>query len=127
MMSDQVDLHLVQNATFRLTFSDGVTDFRNYDVKAQIRQKESITSLLLLDLSPYFIPSADGTSLVLSVPGPIMAAVDASKFAAVGATKPPAKWDMFLVDKADPTNVELYLQGSAYCDPASTAMVEVTT
>jgi len=121
-VSDTYDLQLAQGETFRRTFSyadDAVVgSFLDFDIKAEVRQKESVTAKLALALTPLFTVSEDGATATLVIPATATAALDATLFKASGAF-----WDMFLVDKNDPDNAELFMEGKAYLNPATTQTV----
>lgn len=115
MSADTYDLTFKQGETFRRTFTEIVggdpTDFRDWTVKSQIREREVTSSQLVLNLTPYFTASTDGTALVLTVPATITAAMSGIRT---------ASWDAFLIDPNDPGNARLFLEGRVSCDPATT-------
>lgn len=108
------DLELVQGETYERTFrwliDDVLQPLDGYAARSQVRARESTSSELLLDLTPYF--SIVDNEIRLSVPAPITAALDPRKFRR-------AAWDLFLVS-ADPNSTERLLEGAASCDPAAT-------
>lgn len=129
-MADTYDLDLVQGETFIRTFAvtddDAPFDFTLFTVRAQIRDKESTGGALLLDLSDYCTKAVDGLSVRLRIPANVTSEVDPKKFGKAGATAK-ARWDLFAIETADPTNGRLILQGAASCDPATTDTVDDVT
>lgn len=114
------DLKLVQGATYHRTLrwlTNGVAEQLDpYTVKAQVRQQEAVTSPLLLDLTPHITVNLVTDTITLRVPATVTAALDPKKFRN-------AAWDLFLIDKVDPTEAFPLLQGAATCDPATTRTV----
>lgn len=119
-MSDTYDLKFQQNVTFTRIFeadNGGVPiDFGEWRVISQVRTEESVTSDLLIDLAPYFIPAMNNASTTLRVPGTITSQFIPRRFRN-------AHWDLFLQNIADPTEVILVMEGEADCDPAASKMV----
>lgn len=123
MADDTLDLDFVQGETFirELTFADdGVAgSFTGWDIQAQVREKEDITSVLILDLGSYFTVSPDGAKATLRVPATVTAQLT-SKALRVNEWNAGAYWDMFLVDPLDPTNASLFMEGRATVNAAAT-------
>jgi len=127
-MADSFDLDLVQGETYTRTFAwrqadDSYADLREYDLQAQIRQREDPRSQLLLDLAGYMVVTnedavanggaGDGKFLVLLIPGRITAAMEARQFKA-------AAWDLFAIRTGAPDDSTRILHGDARMDPAAT-------
>lgn len=127
-MADTFDLELVQGETYTRTFAwrqaDGTyADFREYDLQAQIRQREDPRSQLLLDLAGYMVVAnedaeanegaGDGKLLVLMIPGRITAPMEARAFRV-------AVWDLFAIRTGSPDDSTRVLRGDARMDPAAT-------
>lgn len=118
-MSAPYDLPLVQGERFQRTFqwtdAGGVAqDLTGRSFKSQIRQKESVESLLLLDLTPFITIAADKLSLLLDVPGSATMGVEAKLF------KDTASWDIYLWPAGAPDQAFCFLQGAVTLDPATT-------
>lgn len=120
-------LPLVQGETFERTFAwrqpdDSYVDFRLWDIRSQVRQKEYSRSALLIELTDYMTviddEPGDGKYLQLSMPGDVTAGLEVRLFKV-------AAWDLFLVLKANPDRSERLLQGSVTMDPAATDLSEV--
>lgn len=114
------DLSLVQGQRLQRGLRwtrDGVAQtLAGYDFKAQIRAKETASSALLLDLTPYISLNADGVTFDLVVPATVTAALEPKAF------KDTASWDMFLWPTGAPGDAFLFVQGSASLDPSTTDM-----
>lgn len=119
-MADTYDLALVQGERFRRGFRwtvDGLAQpLAAYSFRAQVRQKELSSSLLLLDLTPYITLSTDGVTLDLHVPASVLGRLNARAF------KETAAWDMFLWPSDQFAEAFLLVQGAVTIDPSSTDM-----
>jgi hypothetical protein len=127
-MTESYDLNLVQGETFSRTFAwrlaDGTyANLNDYQLRAQIRQREDPRSALLLDLAGYMVVAnedasanggaGDGKLLVLLIPGRITAPMESRQFKA-------AAWDLFAIRTNAPDDSTRVLYGNARMDPAAT-------
>lgn len=109
-MAAPFDLAMTQGETFERAITwkrDGVAqDLRLWTLAAQIRERASVNARLLLDLEPYLTVDPDGLRVVLSIPGQVLARLEAQRFLKAG-------WDLFATNIADPDDVVQLLYGSA--------------
>lgn len=93
-------------------------DFANQSWRAQVRRAESVTSALILDLTPYItLDPADSRALILSVPQSVTAELD--------ATSTDAAWDLFVWTTGAPEGARPLIQGAVTIDPATTDVRDI--
>lgn len=116
-MADDYPLEIIAGERyargFRYKPAGVAEDLTGYTWKAQVRQKESVLSKLLLDLTPYItLNGTDETLLDFELSALVTAEI----------TKLPttAAWDIFLWPTSSPADAIRLLQGPATLDPAAT-------
>lgn len=119
-MADTYDLAITQGARFRRGFRwkiDGtVQSLTDYQWRAQARQKESATSSLLADFTPYLSLDPDGETLWLDLPATVTAALEPKKI------KYESSWDLFIWPATTPDDAFALVQGRVSLDPSATDM-----
>lgn len=119
-MAGTYTLAIVQGERLRRDFQRRTGDLpqslAGMAYRAQVRQKESPQSALLLDLTPYLTLDVDGVTLHLSVPATVTGRLQAKAF------RPESSWDLFLWPQESPDDAFLLLQGPVTLDPSSTDM-----
>lgn len=117
-MADPITLPFVQGQRFqrvlRWKSGDSYVTFAGRSWRSQVRAKESISSPLLIDLTPYITLAGDGLALLLDVPGTVTFELEPRNF------KDSASWDLFTWPTGSPEDAVLVAEGPATCDPATT-------
>lgn len=119
-MAQTYDLQLVQGQRFRRGFQwivDGAPrPLGGFTWRAQARQKEALSSQLILDLTPFITLDEAMTTFWLDLPATVTAALDAKKI------REESRWDIFVWPTGAQEDAVLFLQGAVVLDQAATDM-----